>query len=196
MGPYAPAEKSQLKAISTDVISTADKEIALHYKLKIFVNIKKKKHTRKQSKAMGIKLIYLWMNISLHWNQFDLFVNEHFPSMISIWSICEWTLLFTENNLICLWMNTFLHWNQFVIFVNEHFPSLKSIWSICEWTFFVTEINLIYLWMNTSRHWNQLDLFVSEHSPSLTSLWFICEWTFLVTGINSWQLFKVWNINT
>ena len=42
MGPYTPAEKSQLKAISTDVISTADKEIALHYKLKIFVNIKKK----------------------------------------------------------------------------------------------------------------------------------------------------------
>ena len=43
MGPYTPAEKSQLKTISTDVISTADKEIALHYKLKIFVNIKKKK---------------------------------------------------------------------------------------------------------------------------------------------------------
>jgi hypothetical protein len=63
MGPYTPAEKSQLKTISTDVISTADKEIALHYKLKIFVNIKKKK--REQSKAMGIKLIYLGMNISL-----------------------------------------------------------------------------------------------------------------------------------
>jgi hypothetical protein len=42
MGPYTPAEKSQLKTISTDVISTADKEIALHYKLQIFVNIKKK----------------------------------------------------------------------------------------------------------------------------------------------------------
>jgi hypothetical protein len=42
MGPYTPAEKSQLKAISTDVISTADKEIALQYKLQIFVNIKKK----------------------------------------------------------------------------------------------------------------------------------------------------------
>jgi hypothetical protein len=147
---------------------------------------------------MGIKLIYLGMNISLlHWNQFDLFVNEHFPSLKSIGSICEWTLIFTEINLtyICewtfsftdinliyLWMNTSLHWKQFDIFVNEHFS--------------FTEINLIYLLMNISRHWNQLDLFVSEHSPSLTSLWFICEWTFLVTEINSGRLFKVWYINT
>jgi hypothetical protein len=59
MGPYTPAEKSQLKAISTDVISTADKEIALHYKLQIFVNIKKNKKKREHSKAIGINLIYL-----------------------------------------------------------------------------------------------------------------------------------------
>jgi hypothetical protein len=32
MGPYTPAEKSQLKAISTDVISTADKEIKSNYR--------------------------------------------------------------------------------------------------------------------------------------------------------------------
>ena len=140
MGPYTPAEKSQLKTISTDVISTADKEIALHYKLKIFVNIKK---TREQSKAMGIKLIYLWMNISLlHWNQFDLFVNEHFPSLKSIGSICEWTLIFTEINLTY----------------------------ICEWTFSFTDINLIYLWMNTSLHWKQFNIFVNEHFSSLKTI--------------------------
>ena len=134
---------------------------------------------------MGIKLIYLWINISLlHWNQFHLFVNEHFPSLKSIGSICEWTLIFTEINLtyICewtfsftdinliyLWMNTSLHWKQFDLFVNEHFS--------------FTEINLIYLWMNIFRHWNQIDLFENEHFPSLESTGSVCQWTLSFTNI-------------